>query len=233
MVRQRMLKWVAQVATTGKRVQVESLIRKHTADWYDRKGDCRCESSVCCCKLAKRWQDGMFEDLTFGDVKDDPAPKIRRTVTAFKAAKSVAVVAQRAVATSTSPKPQRGPPLRSKQKANELGVGIGLSNEQLNEGAPLERDSLSISKHTAPTLGEVSSANQMQQRQHPDAHATERPKLSKRKPTMTLPGNAAAVRPMVNEAPSNEQVMDNMPVATMGRVAIDVGHAESAMVHPE
>ena len=98
MVRQRMLKWVAQVATIGKKVQVESLIRKHTADWYDRKGKCDCKSSVCCCKLAKRWQDDMFEDLTFGDVKDDPAPTIRRTVAAFKVAKSVAVVAQRAVA---------------------------------------------------------------------------------------------------------------------------------------
>jgi len=99
-VRQRMLKWVAQVATIGKKVQVESLIRKHTADWYDRKGNCRCgrESSVCCCKLAKRWQDDIFEDLTFGDVKDDPAPTIRRTVAAFKVAKSVAVAAQRAVA---------------------------------------------------------------------------------------------------------------------------------------
>ena len=110
--------------------------------------------------MAKRWQDDVFEDLTFGDVKHDPAPKLRRTVTALKVAirKSDAIVAQRAVATTASPKPRQLPPLRSRKEANELDVGIG---------------------------------------------------------------------------PSCDQVMDNMFAATMGELAIDVEHAESATVHPE
>ena len=99
-----MLEWVARVATEGKRVQVEAMIRKHTAVRFSSEGTCRCNrpKGECCCKLAKRW-DSMeqFEDLTFGDKQDNPAPMLRKMAT-------VKMATRRAVA------------------------GMGQSNEELN-----------------------------------------------------------------------------------------------------
>ena len=91
-----MLEWVTRVATEGKRVQVEAMIRKHTAVRFSSEGTCCCNrpKGECCCthNLGKRW-DSMqqFEDLTFGDKQDDPAPMLRKMATVkMKAAKFIA-----------------------------------------------------------------------------------------------------------------------------------------------
>ena len=89
-----MMEWVARVATEGKRVQVEAMIRKHTAVRFSNEGKCRCNrpKGECYCNLAKRWDSKQqFEDLTFGDKQDDPAPMLRKMATVkMKAAKFIA-----------------------------------------------------------------------------------------------------------------------------------------------
>ena len=91
MVRQRLLKWLAKVATSEKGQEVEAFIRKHSAEWYLTNTKCTCKfggAEGCCCKVAMGWEEDGFEDYTFGGITQNPS--VRKLFKEVHQAKSIA-----------------------------------------------------------------------------------------------------------------------------------------------
>jgi len=63
-VRQRLIKWVANIATADKKALVKQLIHRHTVNWYRENAECTCcglGEAKCMCASTNCWDEEKFE----------------------------------------------------------------------------------------------------------------------------------------------------------------------------